>query len=191
MPTLSWDLFVIVVFTVIIAYSFIIGKENTLKVVIASYMAILTADALGNLFKEFFLASKPFTQFLQLVAINGEDKAMMLFKTVIFLAAIVAISIRGQFTVLRGRQGGVVGFITSMVFAFLSAGLIISALLVYASGGSFLGANFAVSSTLQPIYTASQLVKLMIDNANLWFSLPALAFVVWSFFGHREEQIEE
>ena len=46
---LSWDLFVIVFFAVIIAYSFIIGRNQTLKVIIASYIAILASDGIGNL----------------------------------------------------------------------------------------------------------------------------------------------
>ena len=190
MPTLSWDLFVIVLFTVIVAYSFIVGKENTLKIIIGTYIAILTADALGNLFLEFFLSSKPFTQFLKLLAINGEEKAMMLFKISIFLLCIIAIAMRGQFAILRGRQGGVVGFLTTLIFAFLSAGLIISALLVYASGGALVGGEFLVYQTLQPVYATSRLVKIMIDHASIWFSLPALSFVAWSFLGQREESQE-
>ena len=184
---MSWDLFIIVVFTVIIAYSFIIGKETTLKVIIGTYIAILTADALGNLFQDFFLASQSFTQFLRLLAINTPEKAIMLFKIVIFLLAVVVLSMKGQFTVLRGRQGGIIGFFTSLIFAVLNGGLVVATLLVYASGGTLVGGPFEVSSTIQPIYVSSRLVKLMIDNSALWFSLPAIAFVIWSAFGESEE----
>ena len=47
---LSWDLFVLVFFVVIMAYSLIIGRDNTLKVILGTYVAALTADAAGNLF---------------------------------------------------------------------------------------------------------------------------------------------
>jgi hypothetical protein len=59
---LSWDLFIIVFFGVIIAYSFIIGRNQTLKIIIATYMAILTADGLGNLFQTYLLPTAPSLQ---------------------------------------------------------------------------------------------------------------------------------
>ena len=52
----TWDLFIIVFFAIIIAYSFIVGRNSTLKIVIASYLAILTADGFGNMIDRFFLS---------------------------------------------------------------------------------------------------------------------------------------
>lgn len=188
MPQLSWDLFVLVVFTVIIAYSFIIGKENTLKVTIGTYIAVLTADGLGNLFKTHLLVSKPFFQFLKLFGVNTQDKAFILFKVVVFIIAIVIIAMKGSFEVRKeGSRGGTIGLISNLIFGFLSAGLIVSTLLTYVSGASFVqGAVTISNSALTSIYANSKLVKVMIDNYNLWFSLPAVTFVVWSLFKKKD-----
>jgi lipoprotein signal peptidase len=57
---LSWNLFIIAIFIVIIAYSYIIGINKTVKTIIASYLAILAADGIGNIFKDYFLTSDGF-----------------------------------------------------------------------------------------------------------------------------------
>jgi hypothetical protein len=195
MPELSWDLFILVVFTVIIAYSFIIGKESTIKVIIGSYIAILTADGLGNLFQQYLLGYKPFTQFLNLMSINTPDKALIVFKILIFIIAIVAISVKGNFEVRREpSKGGVLGMLTSLIFGALSAGLIVSTLLTYVSGASFVQGQASLTSpTLSTVYANSQVVQVMIDNYNVWFALPAVVFVVWSMFkgGPNRSLVEE
>jgi len=56
--TLSWDLFVIVFFVVILAYSLIIGRDNTLKVVVGTYISMIAADAGGALFAKYLSGSE-------------------------------------------------------------------------------------------------------------------------------------
>lgn len=189
MLKLSWDLFVIVIFAVIIAYSFIIGKENTLKVIIGSYIAILTADGLGNLFRQYILSSKEVVVFFKFIGLANEDRTMILVKVLTFIAAIVIISMKGGFEIHAGSgRGGVVGLITTLLFGFLSAGLVISTLLIYVSGASFVGGNVSIiNNTLAAAYSESSLIKLMIDNYNFWFALPAVAFLLSSLFNKREQ----
>lgn len=189
MLKLSWDLFVIVIFAVIIAYSFIIGKENTLKVIIGSYIAILTADGLGNLFRQYVLSSKEIVVFFKFIGLANEDRTMILVKVLTFIAAIVIISMKGGFEIRGGSgRGGVVGLITTLLFGFLSAGLVISTLLIYVSGASFVGGNVSIiNNTLAAAYSESSLIKLMIDNYNFWFAVPAVAFLLSSLFNKREQ----
>lgn len=185
---LSWDLFVIVILIAIVAYSFIIGRENTLKVIIGTYIAILTSDAFGNLFSEYISKSKPFYQFLRLFGAQSPEHALLIFKVILFVGVIVLLTLKGGFEVKKeGSPGGIVGLITHVIFAFLSAGLIVSTLLTYAAGGSFvLGTASITSGALSGIYNSSRLVKLILDNYNLWFSLPAVAFVLWSLLKKNE-----
>lgn len=190
MLKLSWDLFVLVVFAVIIAYSFIIGKENTLKIIIGSYIAILAADGLGNLFKQYLLSNKQFVLFLKFLGLGGEDNTMILMKILIFILAIVIISMKGSFEIQSGIvKHGPIGLITNLIFGFLSAGLVVSTLFVYVSGASFVAGNVTIANnTLAAAYSESQMVKMMIDNYNFWFALPAVSFLVASLF-HKKEQM--
>lgn len=189
MLKLSWDLFIVVIFAVIVAYSFIIGRENTLKVIVGSYIAILAADGIGNLFKQYVLSSKQFILLMKFLGAGSEDKSIIMIKVVVFIAAIVILALRGGFEIRSGRlKGGVIGMIMTLIFGFLSAGLVISTLLIYASGASFVAGNLnIVNNTLAEAYSQSSLVKMMIDNYNFWFALPAVSFVVASLFNRTEE----
>ena len=188
MLKLSWDLFVIVIFAVIIAYSFIIGKTNTIKVIIGTYIAILTADGLGNLFKQYMLSSKEIVMFLKFFGLGNEDKTMILVKVMIFILAIIIIAMKGSFEVREDiGKTGVIGLILNTIFGFLSAGLVISTLLIYVSGASFVGGNVSIlNNTLAAAYAESEMVKLMIDNYNFWFAVPAVAFLFMSLFNKKE-----
>jgi len=178
---LSWDLFVLVFFAIVIAYSFIIGRNQTIKIIIASYMAVLTADGLGNLFQRYLLPAAP--------ALAGDKgvQALVLLKIFSFVLVIVLVAIRGGFHVdVLPEQSPVTRILANLSFGFLNAGLMVSTLLVYLTGGSF------VMGTVQTglhanLYSESQFIQLIIDHYDIWFSLPALSLVLVSFFQPRGE----
>ncbi len=174
--TLSWDLFIIVFFIVIIAYSFIIGKNQTLKVIIGSYIAVLTADGFGNLVEQFLLAKTDKLTFLP------SSSPLVILKITVFILGIVLLAIRGGFEVnVPEDQTPFMGILTTFCFGFLNAGLIVSTILVYVSGFSFVEGSTDLSlSPIFELYTSSSMVQIMINNYNLWFSLPAIGFVFLS-----------
>ena len=123
---LSWDLFVLVFFGVVIAYSFIIGRNQTIKIIISSYMAVLTADGLGNLFETYALPVAP--------TLQGEAglQALVLLKIFTFVLTIVLLAIRGGFRVdILPEQSVVTRILANLSFGFLNAGLMVSTLLGY------------------------------------------------------------
>lgn len=179
MPILpTWDLFIVVFFAIIVAYSFIIGRDATLKIIISSYIAILAADGLGNLFNYFFLTDK----FSPALFYTSNPDSLIILKILIFVCAIVLLTIRGQFVVTTGRESSwLIRLALTGSFGFLSAGLIVATILVYISGGSFLAE--APVQTGMDIVSSSPLARLMTENYNLWFALPAIAFVLASLTG--------
>lgn len=178
---LSWDLFIIVFFAIIIAYSFIIGRNYTLKIIISSYMAILVADGLGNIFQQYLLPAAP--------QLQGEAgvQTMVLLKISVFVLALVLLAIKGGFRVdILPERSVPTRILANLSFGFLNAGLMISTILVYLTGGSFVAGTVGAAFNTN-IYLESEIVKLIIDNYNLWFALPAIAIVCVSFFEPREE----
>lgn len=178
---LSWDLFILVFFGVVIAYSFIVGRNQTLKIIISSYIAILTADGVGNLFERYLLPSAP--------SLQGEmgDQALVLTKIFLFVLVIVLVAIKGGFQVdLIHERSLVARILTNLSFGFLNAGLMVSALLVYLTGGSFI-AGTAQAGFATNLYQESQFIQTIIDNYNVWFILPAIALVLISVFQRGEE----
>jgi len=182
---LSWDLFVIVFFTVIIAYTFIIGRNQSIKIIISTYIAILAADGVGNLIERYFLGEKPPIQTFDFTSGEGN---LILIKIIIFILCIVLITVRGKFQINVSKSDStMMRVILALTYGVLSAGLITSTILIYASGASLVQeSNVIMNQAVLDIYENSKLVRLMINNYNVWFSLPAVAFVISSFFGQEE-----
>jgi hypothetical protein len=185
---LSWNLFIIAIFIVIIAYSYIIGINKTVKTIIASYLAILAADGLGNIFRDYFLISPNFQEAMKLINLNSPDETLISIKVIIFVSAVVILTVKGAYEVkLHGRHLAASQFITTAIFGFLNAGLIISTLLVYVSGSSLIQ-KINIPSNIVELYTTSTFVKGMVDYYDFWFSIPVVVIIGWSvFFDHRED----
>ncbi len=183
---LTWDLFVIVFFLVIVAYSFVIGKNQTMKVILSSYVAILAADGVGNLVQKYFLGTDPV---LDIISIQTDNSGFIIMKISIFVVLTVLLTIRGAFEIdlLQDRSRFFSIFLTG-AYGILSAGLIVSTILVYISGISIFTAPFIElgESPIIGIAEQSSLVRTMISNYSVWFALPAIVFMISSLFGTEE-----
>lgn len=183
---LTWDLFIIVFFTVIIAYTFIIGRNQCIKIIISAYISILAADGIGNLLDRYFIGSKAVFKSEMLM---DNESMLTLVKILIFIIGTVMITTRGRFNINIGRTNTLtMRIVLGLAYGIFSAGLIVSTLLIYASGTSLIqGSTTIMNDAILAIYRQSQLVRLMINNYNVWFALPAIAFVISSFIGEEEE----
>jgi hypothetical protein len=158
-----------------------IGKDQTIKIILSSYIAILTSDAMGNLISRIIGEGGV----SGVLVIPSENKAIITIKIVMFIFLTIALTTRGAFDVLIADEKS--HFMrTMMMFSYgiLSAGLIISTILVYISGASLISAgNLFLQDPVQSILQENQFVRLMVQNYSVWFSLPAIAFVISSLFG--------
>ncbi len=183
---LSWDLFVIVFFVVIVAYSLIIGRDNTLKVILGTYVAALAADALGNLFGAHLASSEFFIKLLQLLQLGTESESIVFVKVLVFVMMVILFAVKGAFAVeTADDRSGAVRIILSSIYAVMSAGLIISVILVFVSGYSFVTGTGGTGAVFAEIYEESVLVNSMIKHSYLWFSIPALSFLIHSLYSKK------
>ena len=178
---LSWDLFIIVFFGIVVAYSFIIGRNNNLKVILATYVSALGADAVGNLFANTLALSEAFMKLMKVFYISTPVQAVVLVKILFFLIIIVLLSVRGAYSVSVVNKGSA-GFrmLVNLIFGFLNACLIVSIALIFISGASFIAGGLGASPAFQDIYNQSNLAKLLVDHYSIWFLLPALSFLIMS-----------
>ena len=186
---LSWDLFIVVFFIVIVAYSLIIGRDNTLKVILGTYVAALSADAAGNLFGKYFSGSEMFIKLLKFAQLGNESEAVIFIKVIAFISMVILFAVKGAFFVeTLSDRSGPVRFVISLVYAIMSAGLVISIILVFVSGISFIGGGSTETTqgALWSIYNQSQFVRSIVSNSYFWFSAPALAFLVHSLYSKKE-----
>jgi hypothetical protein len=180
---LTWDLLVIVFFAVIVAYSFIVGKDESVKIIIASYISIISVQAIGNL----------------LMLLNGEGQSIMdmlgfgldmdiisTIKLILFVAMIIFLSIKGGFEMEYAKDvGGMWDPLITGAFGFATSGLLLSALLTYIAAKPLLDETLAYAPLLQPILSGSTLMQIMVDYQNVWFCLPALLLLTIGFMSNR------
>ena len=184
--TLSWDLFILVFFAVVAAYSFIIGRNATLKVITATYIAILCADGIGNLFAKYLAGSEAFLKFLKLFSIGNSDQATAFFKVLVLIVIVVLIAVKGLFSYDASDDRPVsLRLAIILLLGILSAGLMMSAMLIFVSGQSLVTTVFTTNGMLTEIYNQSRFVRLMIDYSNLWFFLPGLAVLMLSILNKK------
>jgi hypothetical protein len=183
---LSWDLFILVFFGVVTAYTFIIGRNQSLKVIASTYIAILCADGLGNIFAKYFASSESFLKLLKLFSIGNSDQATAFFKVLVLIVLVVLVAVRGhfQFDVGVDRHASMkIGAL--LLIGVLSAGLMMSAMLIFVSGGSLVNNIASNQGVLSEVYTQSRLVRIMLDFSNMWFFLPGLGLLALSFLDKK------
>jgi hypothetical protein len=181
---LSWDLFVIVFFAIVAAYSFIIGRKETLKIIIATYIGTLCADGLGNIFQGALQTSPSLPRMLEFMGFSGGVfQFSSVFKILLFIAIIVILTIWGDYEVDDPQnENAFISLGVLTLLSVLSCGLILSTIIVFANGGSLIGGTASITPAFANVYEQSRLVKNLLDWHDAWFALPGLAFVVISIF---------
>lgn len=187
---LSWDLFVIVFLVTIIAYSFIIGRNNTLKVIVGTYIAALAADAIGNIFGLYFTGSKFVAKVFNNSIVANDLEAVILLKVFLFIVLVILFSVKSAFSVnTDSNRSGVIRLAILFLLGFLCAAFIMSTLIVYASGVSFVsGSVTGINTEMTLLFKESRLIKILAQYYNFWFALPAFALIGASFlFNSRND----
>lgn len=180
---LTWDLLIIIFFIVIMSYSYIVGQNGTIKIILSSYIAMLAANGIGNLLMKYIQLSDPIIQIFDTsAASNG-----VLFKIFAFILITLILVLKGGFVVDMGRNYPLpIRMLIVTIFGFLSAGLMMSTILVFIAGGLIDG--FLISSIQEAIQIPTQtlFVRSLIDYYNFWFAAPAISFVLLSLIGYTQ-----
>lgn len=181
---LTWNLVILAAFVMLFAYNFLLGQNSTLKLVLSTYIAVLTSDGIAKILKEFIIDPSPGIQ--SLLGENPEQFFTGL-RLIIFLIALVIFVVKGAFKIsVEKHDHWALRTAIHAAFAVLSASLFLATVLIYLSGNSFVeGMLFAKEIT---IYRESLLAQILIDYYQFWFSLPAIAFLVTSFLFSDKEK---
>jgi len=181
---LSWDLVLVAAFAVLFAYHFLLGQNSTIKLILSMYIAILTADGVAKILREFVFEPSPG---LQSLVGTRESEIFTILRITLFLVAVVIFSVKGGFQILLEKhphwavRSGIHG-----VFSILGAGLFLSTILIYLSGNSFVEGMIHANEI--SIYSESWIARALIDFYQFWFSVPAIAFLATSFFFEKSEE---
>ncbi len=180
--TLSWDLFVVVFFAIITSYSFIIGKNQAMKVIIATYISIIATQGIGNVIVRLTGES---TALMQVMGVAFNFTVLSVVKIFLFALFIILFAIRSGIDVTYTRETGTtLNVVFTALFGFATAGLIVSTILTYATTNGIIDAGLT-SAAAQPILQGSALMQLMILNQDIWFTLPAF-LIIAAGFAHQD-----
>lgn len=183
--SLTWDLLVVVFFAVIIAYSFIVGKDECVKIVIATYIATIAVQGVGNLL---LLLAPPVQTFLGVAGLAIDVNMVSIIKIVLFVALIIFLAIRGGFEMQYEHEvEGIWTTVWTAAFGISTAGLLLSSLLTYIAARPILDETIATSPSLAPLLLQSSLVQIMIQYQPLWFALPAFLLLTIGFLSNRKD----
>ncbi len=178
--SLTWDLVVMLFFVIIMAYSYIVGQNGTIKIIISSYIAMLAANGIGNLVAKYILVSQPLIKIMT----TSPEENVVIFKMLMFVTITLLLVLKGSFEVDVSRhQSGSAKFVGTSIFGFLSAGLLISTILVFTVGSEtdgLFGQNLQQAIDL-PYRTL--FVGYLVNYYDFWFAAPAIAFVALSALG--------
>lgn len=182
--TLTWDLFIIVFFAIVIAYTFIIGKKESVKIIISTYIAIVTVQALGNVLERGLAYSGSLLGNYGLGTLDAS--ALSWIKLAVFVAVIIFLAVRAGFDIVyANNMNPIVDVAITAVLGCATAGLLLSTLFVYVSGVPLLDNTLATTAPLVPAVQQSQMMRLLILQQDLWFAFPALALIATGFL-HKE-----
>ena len=174
---LSWDLVVMILFIVIMSYSYIVGQNGTIKIIVSSYIAMLAANGLGNLVAKYIIASEPV---IQILATSPQEK-IVLFKIFTFLVITVILVLKGSFHIDMSRYYSLpMRLLTTTIFGIMSAGLIMSTILVFIAGVQVDGVLVQNITDVFAIPYETVFVRYLIEFYNFWFAAPAITFVALS-----------
>ena len=179
--TLSWDLFIIVFFAIVVTYTFIIGKKESVKVIIATYIAVVAVQGIGNVFLR--IGSEAGLTGAGMLGVSSTTPVLSIFKLVLFIILMILLTIRAGFSVQYAKESALVNVIVPSLCGIATAGLLLSTLLTYASSLPILDTQVPQLASLSPIIQQSVLMQLLLFNQDLWFAFPALVLIGAGFAG--------
>ncbi len=180
--TLSWDLFIILFAALVVAYSFIVGKDASVKIIVATYIAFVAVQALGNVILLLLSASTAAT-----VGVSLSPSSLAIGKLVLFAATVVFMAMKGGIEIRGGNSFGTAWDIAlSALLGLATTGLLLSSLVTYVAGRPILDMTLGSADTLSGILLVSPLVRLVVEYQHVWFALPAIVLLIIGFLANRE-----
>lgn len=179
----TWDLLMLIFFGLTLTYSFIIGRENTVKFTLSVYVTAFTADGIGNILEKYIFGPNPIHPMITQYGIGGVENYHSIIAKVVFFSLItIFLMWKGNFVAdIDHHDSSILSGLITLIMGSFSGILLVAILLVYVNDGSFITTTSYVPDYLsQSIYQQSFFAKILLNNINVWFVLPTIGFIVGS-----------
>lgn len=181
---LSWDLAIVVFFAILMSLGFIIGRNQTMKVIIAAYIAVIALQGIGSVLIRLTGGG---SGFFGSIGIPIDPTLVSLGQIFFFLLCVIVFIIKSGVDIShKNDAGSIMMMIYTGLLGFSLAGLIASTILSYAAGNDVLTSGFLATIAIGPLLKQSTLAELLILNQDLWYALPAFLIVTMGFVKSSE-----
>lgn len=164
MPAPSWNLAIVVIFLMGIAFGYIMQRDKIVATMLSVYVALIITQAFSSPMQEFFEGSKTLNQFwLNLHASPFTIRLVLFMGTITLLSAKSGIS--------GGKTKGILSPIEVIIYSILTTGLVLSSIFFFMppEGRDAFAQN-------------SKMAGFVINHYLWWIVLPALGLIGMGFF---------
>lgn len=154
--TLSWDLVLTVFLIIVVAMSYLLGKHQCVKLVLATYVAMVAVQGLSAIFRR---AAPDWQDMLQNLSVTVDDHILSTAKLLLFVLIVVLVTLRGGISVSYEKEAfSATNVIASGVLGLATAGLMLVTVVTFIADVPLLSPALAASSTLAPLLAQSQIL---------------------------------
>lgn len=165
----SWDLFIIIFFIISIVFGIAMGRERSMVAIIASYIGLVVSNIAGNAIYN-SLGGGASAQMGNAITLTATPSPFFI-KAGIFVLVLVLLIVKGDFLKRAvTSHAGVFSIIASGLYSFLSAGIIVTALV-----------SFLSDSQRTDLLTQSSYINLIQQYQVWWMVLPVILMIVLGF----------
>jgi len=183
--SLSWDLAIILVFAIVMSFVFIVGVEKTVTIIIATYIAIIATQGVGNVLGRLLGSSDAF---LVSIGMPGDTTVLPILKMFFFALCIIVFVLKSGIRLTLEHDGGtVMNIVSAALLGLALSGLVVSTVLTYAVGSAILDTSLLSNAAVLPLLQGSTLMQLVIGNQDIFFTLPAFLVITLGFLHAQNE----
>lgn len=175
--SITWDFFIVVFLALVVAYSFIIGKHESVKVIVAAYISIVAVQGIESIFIRY---APVFEQPLSNLHIALTPFGIALLKLGLFILSIIVLTLRGGLAVsYEGEPGVMMNTAITGLLGIAKAGLLLSTLVTYVAGMPMMSsAAVPPAAWLVPLLEQSIILRGILEYRDVWFALPAFTLLL-------------
>jgi hypothetical protein len=165
----TWDLFIIIFFIIAIIFGIAMGRERSMVGVIAAYIGLVVSNIAGNAIYN-SLGGGASAQMGDALTFTASPSPFFI-KAGIFILVLVLLIIKGDFLKRAlTSHAGVFSIVTSGIYSFLNAGIIITALV-----------SFLSDAQRTDLLTQSHYINLIQQYQVWWMVIPVVLMIALGF----------
>lgn len=177
--TLSWDLVLTVFIVIVVAMSYLLGKHQCVKLVLAAYVSMVTVQGVAAIFGR---ASTDWNTLEKSLAVNVDDPIFSTAKLLLFVLVTVLIALRGGISVSYEKEAlTVTNVIAAGALGLATAGLMLVTVVTFIADVPLLSPALSLSPILSPLANQSWILWSVTSFQDLFFTVPAVLVLVIGF----------